>query len=146
MRLLTALLFASLVSTVPLGGQTTGDDPYEITFVRNNLQTAIAMPGMRVSFAVKGFQRLGDGVSIAVLKIVDAKDMTNVKTIEGILQIVHDSFSYPPIISVGVNKKPKVTLFLLSYLQRNVADTQTQREIEQTIEYVKHQTAPTGAQ
>jgi hypothetical protein len=104
------------------------------------------MPGGHTSWAVKGFQRLGDGTSIALLKIVDEKDMTDTKIVEGILQVIRDSFSYPPIISLGVNKKPKVTMFLLNYLQHNVSDTQTQRDIQEAIEYVKHQTAPPSAQ
>jgi hypothetical protein len=146
MRFLAALLALYFIVTVPLRGQTTGDDPYSITFVRNNLQNAIAMPGGHTSWAVKGFQRLGDGTSIALLKIVDEKDMTDTKIVEGILQVIRDSFSYPPIISLGVNKKPKVTMFLLNYLQHNVSDTQTQRDIQEAIEYVKHQTAPPSAQ
>ena len=129
MRFLAALLAPYFIVTVPLGGQTTGDDPYSITFVRNNLQTAIAIPGGRTSWAFKGFQRLGDGTSIALLKIVDEKDMTDTKTVEGILQVIRDSFSYPPVVSLGVNKKPKVTMFLLNYLQHSVSDTLSQRDI-----------------
>ena len=146
MRFLAAMLALHFIVTVPLRGQTTEDDAYSITFVRNNLQTAVAMPGGRISWAVKGFQRLGDGTSIALLKIVDEKDITDTKIVEGILQVIRDSFSYPPIISLGVNKKPKVTMFLLNYLQRSVSDPQTQRDVQETIEYVKHQTAPADAQ
>ena len=142
MRLLAALLFASLVSTVPLGGQTTGDDPYEITFVRNNLQIVTTNPGLRISVVVKNLQRLGDGVAVALLKTLDERDLLNTKTVEACLQLIHDSFSYLPIVSLDVNREPKVTMFLLNHLKRNVSDTQTHRDIEETIQYVKHQTAP----
>jgi hypothetical protein len=59
------LFCACFTFTVPLAGQTAGDDPYSITFVRNNLQIVTTNPGLRISFAVKNLQRLGDGVSIA---------------------------------------------------------------------------------
>src|ERR1700758_5014022 len=98
MRFLATLLCVGLISVVPLGSQTTGDDPYSIIFVRNNLQNAAAAPGSRISFAVKDLQRLGDGVSIALLKIIDENEMTDTKTVEASLQLIHDSFSYPPII------------------------------------------------
>ena len=142
MRFLAALFCACFTFTVPLAGQTAGDDPYSITFVRNNLQIVTTNPGLRISFAVKNLQRLGDGVSIALLKVLDEKDLTNTKTVEACLQLIHDSFSYPPIISVGVNREPKVTMFLLNYLQRNISDTPMQRDIQETIQYVKQQAAP----
>ncbi len=144
MRFLAASFCACLIFTVPLGGQTAGDDPYSITFVRNNLQIVTTNPGLRISFAVKDLQRLGDGVSIALLKIVDEKDLSNTKTVEACLQLIQDSFSYPPIISVGVNREPKVTMFLLNYLQRNVSDMQMQRNIQETIQYVKQQASPSA--
>ena len=127
-----------------LGGQRAGDDPYSITFVQNNLQIVTTNPGLRISLAVKDLQRLGDGVSIALLKIVDEKDLSNTKTVEACLQLIQDSFSYPPIISVGVNRDPKVTMFLLNYLERNVSDMQMQRNIQETIQYVKQQASPSA--
>jgi len=44
MRFLAASFCACLIFTVPLGGQTAGDDPYSITFVRNNLQIVTTNP------------------------------------------------------------------------------------------------------
>ena len=83
-------------------------------------------------------------MSIALLKIVDEKDLSNTKTVEACLQLIQDSFSYPPIISVGVNREPKVTMFLLNYLERNVSDMQMQRNIQETIQYVKQQASPSA--
>jgi hypothetical protein len=39
-----------------------------------------------------------------------------------------------------VDRKPKVTLFLLSYLLRNIADAQVQHEIQQTIDFIEKET------
>jgi hypothetical protein len=33
-------------------------------------------------------------------------------------------------------------MFLLNYLQRNISDTPMQRDIQETIQYVKQQAAP----
>jgi hypothetical protein len=112
-----------------------------MTFVRNNLQTTRALHGGLWSSAVKDFQRLGDGVSIALLKILEDQDLKDPKTIQACLSLVHDSFSYPPIISIHINKKPKVTMFLLNYLKQNASDPQTKQDIEKTIQYVDQQAA-----
>jgi len=141
MRLI--VLFCScLILAVSVGGQTACDDPYSMTFVRNNLQIVTTNPGLRISVVVKNLQRLGDGVAVALLKTLDERDLLNTKTVEACLQLIHDSFSYLPIVSLDVNREPKVTMFLLNHLKRNVSDTQTHRDIEETIQYVKHQTAP----
>src|SRR5690348_2076289 len=139
MRFLAVVFCAFLVCAPPLSGQAGGEDPYSITFVRNNLKNAAAFPGGKISFAVKDFQRLGDGVSIAMLKVLEDEDLKNPKTVQACLSLIRDSFGYPPIISISVNRRPKVTMFLLNYLKQNVSDRQTQRDIQETIEYVGHQ-------
>jgi len=79
-------------------------------------------------------------VSIALLKILDEQDLTNPSIVEALLPLIRESFSYPSIISIDVNKKPSVTLFLLAYLQRNVTDSRTRQDIQQTIDFVKQKT------
>jgi hypothetical protein len=139
MRFVAAIFCAFLICTAPIPGQADADDPYSITFVQNNFKSAMALPGGKFGSAVKDFQRLGDGVSIAILKILEEQDMKNPKSVEACLSLIRDSFSYPPIISINVNKKPKVTMFLLNYLRQSALDPQIQRDIQQTIEYVQHQ-------
>ena len=141
MRLLVVMFGALLIFAGPLGGQTGADDPYSIQFVGNNLGNALAFPGGKNGSAVKDFQRLGDGVSIALLKILEERDLRNPKTIEGCLSLIRDSFSYPPIISIKVNRKPKVTMFILDYMRRSVSDAETLADIQETIRFVNHKTA-----
>jgi len=145
MRYLILLLCTTLICVGPVGGQIESDDPYSMTFVQTNLRIASATPGLIVGAVVKNWQRLGDGVSIALLKILDEEDFRNPKTVESFLPLIRQSFSYPPIVSVDVNKKPKVTMFLLRHLEQNVSDAQTRRDIQETIQYVEHQTASVGA-
>jgi hypothetical protein len=145
MRFLAAIFCALLIWTAPLGGQTDAEDPYSIQFVRNNLQNSRVRPVGLWSSAFKDFQRLGDGVSIALLKILEDHDLKDPKTIQACLPLIHDSFSFPPIISMRVNKKPKVTLFLLRHMQQSISDAQTQRDIQETMDYVQRQTSSSGA-
>ncbi len=146
MRFLAAIFCALLIWTAPLGGQTDTEDPYSIQFVRNNLQTTRALPGGLWSSAFKDFQRLGDGVSIALLKILEDQDLKDHKTVQACLSLIHDSFSYPPIISITVNRKPKVTMFLLNHLKQNATDPQMKQDIEKTIQYVAQQVASPSPQ
>ncbi len=53
------------------------------------------------------------------------------------LPIIRDSFGRPELISAEVDKKPKVTLLLLDYLRlKMTSDSQTQLDIDQTIEFL----------
>lgn len=141
MRFHVTLVCAFLIYTASLGGQTCADDPYSIDLVRANLRNVSAGGEVGPSSVVKYFQRLGDGVSIALLKILDEKDLTDSKTVESFLPLIRHSFSYPLIISPRVNREPKVTLFLLRYLEKNVSDGKTRRDVQETTEFVRRRVA-----
>ncbi len=141
MRFFTTLFCVILFCGAPLVGQTEDADPYSIRLVQNNLQMAEAGLAGTLASVNKHFQRLGDGISIALLKIMDEQDLTDPKIVEASLSLIRLSFSYPKIISLEVDKKPKVTLFLLKHMDRNAFDTQTRQHIQETIQYVEHQTA-----
>ncbi len=136
MRLFALLFSALLVCCTPVPGQTEGDDPYDLKLVQANLRIA-SRGAVELPSVAKNFQRLGDGVSIALLKILDEQELTKPNNVQALLPLIRQSFSYPSIISVGANKKPGVTLFLLSYLQRNISDAEIKREIRETISFVK---------
>jgi hypothetical protein len=129
-----------LFSSTPLFAQVNSEDPYDLDFVRANLRTtSITMPAI-----TKNFQRLGDAISVALIKIFDEKDLRDAKTVNGFLPLIRESFSYPSIISLDVNKKPRVTMLLLDYLKQNIADAQSKRDIQMTIDYVHRQTSSTS--
>ena len=116
-------------------------DPYSIRLVSFELSMRSGGRKFRHSFTQKGLHRLGDGVSVALLKIFDKEQLTDDKTARSILPIIRDSFSHPQMISVEVDKSPKVTLFLLDYLRGIASDSQAKDEIQRTIDFVKEQTA-----
>jgi hypothetical protein len=98
----------------------------------------------------KAITQLGDGVSVAILKIVDLKELSKSKpeTIKGYLQVIHLAFYSPQMILQEADREPKVTLFLLDYLDEKAPPlADVQQEIASVRKYVRKQTgrsAPTA--
>ena len=91
----------------------------------------------------KALPQLGDGASVAILKIVSPKELASSKpqTIMGYLQVIYFAFSSPEIILREADRDPKVTLFLLDYLdERAPPNAAVQREIASVRQYVYKQT------
>lgn len=141
MRNLTLVCCGLLLFALPLGGQSGGEDSYEMNLVQTNLKISLDAPGFTTGAVVKNLQRLGDGVSIAILKVTDESSIAEPKMVEAFLPLIHHAFSYPPLISVPANRDPKVTLFLLGHLQKDLVEVQTKQHIQETMEYVKRQVA-----
>jgi hypothetical protein len=137
--------FSVLVVTlmVSLDANAEGTDRYSISLVKHAL--LMRADGQRVvqSWSVKNISRLGDGVSIALLKILDERELLNPTTIAQFLPIIRDSFSQPGLIAFAVDKQPNVTLFLLDFLKQKTTDSQALAEIVKTVEFVKEKTAST---
>ena len=136
MRSLFLACCAILAFTATLGGQDDTND-YSIATVKFVLK--MRSGGQRVIFSPTQRQlaRLGDGVSIALLKLLGDQDLTNPNTVKGFLPVIRDAFDQPQSIEVNVDKQPRITMFLLNYLQRNVSDPDVQKEVQQTIDFVK---------
>jgi len=117
-----------------------GADPYSVEVVRKALTLRSGGRIIIQSWNQKHLGRMGDGVSVALLKIFDERELTDPGTIRDFLPIIRDAFNQPRFISVESDKKPSITLLLLDYLRQKVVDTQTQLGIEQTIEFVKEKT------
>ena len=140
MRTVALFFSAFFLSMTTLAGQVAGDDPYAIKFVRANLHTGGPPDAAEIPAVTKGFQRLGDGVAIALLKILDQQHLTDPETVKAFLPLIQKSFSYPSIISIETNKKPSVTLFLLTYLQGNISDPSLRQEVQRTIDFIERKT------
>lgn len=133
-------LLCSFLISAPLAGQAEVTDPYSIKFVEQNLHAASTTSGEWAG-AGKDFQRLGDGISIALLKILGQQDLTKPEVVKRFLPLIRQSFSYPSIISIQADKDPKVTLFLLGYLENNLSDLGVRQEVRETISFVNQKTA-----
>jgi hypothetical protein len=120
-----------------LGDQSGKPDAYSLALVRMELQ--MRSGGRRVlhGFSQKRLARLGDGVSIGILKLLDDEVLSKPQTVRDFLPIIRDAFASPEFISIETDKTPRVTLFLLDFLGEKVTDAQTKQQIEETVDFVK---------
>jgi hypothetical protein len=138
MRIVIILALVSLLFAAAATGQSDEADPYSISFVQTTLK--LHAQGARISVDEKNIPRLGDRVSIALIKIFTGPELSKPETIRAFLPLIQQSFSEPQFILRDVDKKPQVTLLLLNYLQQNAADTQTHQDIEKTIRFIGDKT------
>lgn len=140
MRVFVTLCSMLLTFAIPLNGQLNEADAYSINFVQKAL--SLHSQGIYFSVVEKNIPRRGDQISIALLKIFTDDELSNQQTVRSFLPLIQQSFSQPEAISMDIDKKPRVALFLLNYLQRNISDTQTQRDVEETIKFLQEKAAP----
>ena len=113
------------------------NDYYSVNFVDNLLRQS---GDFKLSVTEKQLNRLGDRISIALLKILDEKELRDPKKLRKILPLIRDAFVKPEIVSIPEDRKPKITLFLLGHLG-NVSDPVIQEQLIQITKFVKEQTA-----
>ncbi len=115
------------------------DDTYSVRFIRDAVKNPDFALG--VSFTEKRINRLGDGISVALLKIYDTDELKNSQNIKNYLPLMEAAFVAPRIITIAEDKNPKVTMFLLKFLQSEVTDEGLKAKISDTIKYIEKQTA-----
>src|SRR5205085_2315656 len=133
----TLLFFSSAFAQDKVKEQ--DEDIYSIRLVEESLKN----PDLALGFSVteKHINWLGDRVSIALLKIYDADGLKDPQDIRNYLPIVRAAFVAPRIVRLVEDRKPKVTMFLLKYLEREVTDTNLKAQISDAIKYIGEQTA-----
>ena len=120
----------------PSVGET--DDPYRLSTVKHILE--FFPKKMFLSVAMKRVTWLGDGVSIALLKLLTPENLVDPNIISDFLPIIRDSFSNVGAIERDSDKKPRITSFLLTTIEGKVTDSELAGEIRRTIQFVKDQT------
>ena len=133
-RILILICLIGALLPLPARGQSEEADQYSISLVQRALK--LHQQGARVSFVEKRIPRLGDQVSIALMKIFTDRELSDPKTLELILPLVREAFSQPQFISVDIDRRPSVTLFFLKYLHQTVPDLKAQDDIAQTVRFV----------
>src|SRR5260370_26565391 len=110
MKLLALLLCATLCSFPTLfATQSEESDPYSIKLVQTALKTR--SDGIVIAKVQTHLARMGDRVSVALLKDLSENMLTDPSTVEGFLPIIRDAFSEPRLIATEIDKEPRVTLF-----------------------------------
>ncbi|MGB2628731.1 MAG: hypothetical protein WAK20_18245 [Candidatus Acidiferrum sp.] len=127
----TLLLSAMAASLSP---QSDSQDPYGINLVSTELK--MNENGQRVinSWSEKNLARLGDRVSIAILKILEPRELQDPEKVKTCLLVIREAFAQPQFISPETDKQPKVTLFLIEYWKQNVHDSSVEADIRKTVE------------
>ena len=136
---LTLLLLAIAGVTIygqkqPITVQDQAEDDYSIATVRYLMKQ---QPGFSTSFAEKQVARLGDRVSIALLKILDENDFKDSQKVSSILPLIKESFLRPELIAVKEDRNPKVTLFLLRKIESETKDARIKSDITQLMSFIK---------
>jgi hypothetical protein len=89
----------------------------------------------------KHLNRLGDRVSIALIKILNEKDLSNPEEVRKILPLIRGAFVAPQIITIPEAKNPAVTLLLLSHLEITAQDGVLRKEIADLRAFIEERTA-----
>jgi hypothetical protein len=131
------LLFSSVFAQDKVDGQ----DEYTASIRLVKTYIELRTSGISLSAVNRRIARLGDGVSIALLKIYDADALESPENIQKYLPTVRDAFSAPNRIQLSENRKPDVTIFLLKHLERKIEGENLKVQISNVIEFVKQQTS-----
>ncbi len=140
LRIMTVIRYGLLLLSATFAQSEERDaDAYSIRLVKE----AVKNPGfaLGLSFTEKEINRLGDRVSIALLKIYDVDGLRSPHNIKNYLRIVRAAFVAPRIVQIVEDRKPQVTMFVLTYLEREVGDAQSKAEIVEAIKYIRGQTS-----
>ena len=114
-------------------------DPYSLNAVRFSLRMRSGGQKYIHSATQKELSRLGDRVSIALLKILDAHQLAEPQVIKEFLAVVRDAFASPQLISCEDDRQPQVTRFLLEHLLSECADPQVKQEITAALDFIERQ-------
>lgn len=142
MRILVIVCLALAPFAPLLSAQTESmDDPYSLGLIRFELK--MNSQGRRVihSWSQKRLFQLGDGVSVALLKILEPDELKSPDNVKAYMPLIQASFAEPQAVLLEENKDPKVTLFLIGYLRQNIPDPEVQALILKTEEFVLQKTA-----
>lgn len=117
-----------------------GSEPYPIRIVEFELRMRSGRRKMIHAYSLKELHRLGDAVSIALVKLLGHQRLTDPEVLTSFLPIVQAAFAHPDLVSRESDRHPRITLLLLNYLRQNVPDLKAQKDIQQTEEFVRAKT------
>jgi hypothetical protein len=115
-----------------------GSDPYSVSFVNSALQFiqkgGSSVEGKKYTHLSPSLPQLGDGVSVAVLKIHDRNELIKPENANAYLTAVRLAFSDRNRVSDKSDREPRVTLLVLDYLEEKEV---SEPGLEKRIAYMK---------
>src|SRR5882724_6472620 len=130
--ILLSLIFSFVLGIVPhVFSQTSNVPPKDRDPSVRAVEALLQQPsGFSSGFSEKQSDRLGDRVSIALLKIFKNNELEDPENIRRFLPIIRSAFLYPTLVPAQ-HRKPKVTLPLLARLERKVTDVELKHQISE---------------
>lgn len=141
MLILLVMACSSFSSSLSLS-QSEESDPYSVQLLRVAMKTR--SEGIFIAKVQTHMARMGDKVSIALLKDLSEAELLDRNKVEEYLPIIQESFSQPQFIEVEIDKRPKVTMFLLKYVRQGVLDARVQQDVDNTMRFVEEKTSKTN--
>jgi hypothetical protein len=138
-RLWVAILIAGVPSMISGQSSTGGPDIYELQVIRGALK--LQSMGVVRSTTQKVLGRLGDRVSIGLLKILDEKDRAKPEVVGSFLPVIRAAFPTPQFISNEEDKRPDVTLLFLDWIRGQTGDAEIRTRISEVEAFVRQQAA-----
>jgi hypothetical protein len=117
--------------------QPTRTDPYSVDLVNSAFHFFRDSKGgfegeaKRFVYPTPSLPELGDDVSIAILKILKPAELIEPENAYAYLTLVTFAFSYSHRVLQEADREPKITLFLLDFLQeKEISDPRLEKRIE----------------
>jgi hypothetical protein len=142
LRWLALLLVAPCVASAQQPSRAfSAADPYSLDFVKSALpyfkHGGFGFDGKRIAWGTldsPGLNQFGDRVSIALLKIYSREELSQPENANSCLSAIRTAFEDRKSVLEPSDREPRVTLFLLEYLQEN---EQSDVKLEKRIQYIR---------
>jgi hypothetical protein len=85
----------------------------------------------------KQLSRLGDTVSVALVKLLYPSALLDTLNLEAVLSTLKIAFAYPDLIERPEDRQPQVALLLLDYLRANIAEPSLANRVLDTQAFLK---------
>src|SRR5579862_2181438 len=106
-----------------INAQSEPTDPYSLNLVKSVMKLNSGGQKFILTTTQKGIYRLGDCISIAIIKTLNEQDLSDPVTVKAFLPLIRQAFDQPQLISRESDKTPKLTIFLLKSLLQDRKST-----------------------
>ncbi len=114
------------------------EDPYSAQAVAEVLKLPA---GFSTGTSEKAVARLGDRVSIALMKIYREDELKDPTVVRGFLPVIENAFRFRDLIVIPEDRQPQVTLIFLAFLQTQTGDASLKIDIMKTEGVVRNETS-----
>jgi hypothetical protein len=137
--LLLSIWFSPVFAQAQIDESTRRDnEAYSLYDVKQLLKMP---PGFSSGASEKVNNRLGDRIGVALIRIFDEKQLADPATVRSYLPLIRSAFQIPRLISIPSDRKPNVTIFLLTWLEQQVKDPSLKHDVAALAREIKEKTS-----